>query len=53
MNRLNEAIEQYNIRESHRRFMDSVEIQQPPTRRDWLETIALVAVGFVAGAIFF
>ena len=41
------------IEESQRRFMQSVEIQQPPASRDWLETIAILAAGFVAGALIF
>jgi hypothetical protein len=49
-----------NIEESQRRFMDSCEpgriieiAQLPPSRRDWLETIAILAAGFVAGALIF
>jgi hypothetical protein len=41
------------IEASQRRFMQSVEIQQPPSRRDWLETIAILAAGFIAGALIF
>jgi hypothetical protein len=37
------------IEASQRRFMQSCEIQQPPSRRDWLETLVLLAIGAVAG----
>ena len=41
-----------NIEESQRRFMESCKIEPPPTRRDWLETIALLVIGFAAGYVY-